>query len=103
MGGDGIGGMYVDWRLPNVRELHSRVDYGRHAPSLDPIFDTTAGPFCWTSTSRHNFEFKASYVGLHIFSQFEGGIGDTEYTDGFNIINGSPRELLHLRAVRDAP
>jgi len=27
-----------DWRLPNVRELQSIVDYGRHKPACDPIF-----------------------------------------------------------------
>jgi len=27
-----------NWRLPNVRELESIVDYGRHFPSIDPIF-----------------------------------------------------------------
>jgi len=27
-----------DWRLPNVRELDSLVDYGRARPAIDPIF-----------------------------------------------------------------
>jgi hypothetical protein len=43
-----------DWRLPNLRELHSLVDYGRANPAIDPVFgalprslDTTY----WSSTT----------------------------------------------------
>ena len=32
-----------DWRLPNVRELQSVVDYGRCYPALDPIFGEVTG------------------------------------------------------------
>ena len=40
-----------DWRLPNVRELHSIVDYGRRVgPSIDPVFDAVSSGF-WSSTS----------------------------------------------------
>ena len=39
-----------DWRLPNVRELQSIVDYGRSTPSIDPVFSTSNSPF-WSSTS----------------------------------------------------
>ena len=38
-----------DWRLPNVRELQSIVDYGR-SPSIDPVFDEMSNSY-WTSTS----------------------------------------------------
>jgi hypothetical protein len=30
-----------DWRIPNVKELQSIVDYGRFQPALDPIFGLT--------------------------------------------------------------
>jgi hypothetical protein len=39
-GGTGYAGR-DDWRIPNVRELHSIVDYGRSSPSIDPIFGPT--------------------------------------------------------------
>src|SRR5262249_38739794 len=47
-----------DWRLPNVRELQSIVDYGSIIPAIDPVFsanDPVIGslqsyPY-WTSTS----------------------------------------------------
>jgi hypothetical protein len=29
---------HEDWRLPNVRELQSLVDYGRVEPAIDPVF-----------------------------------------------------------------
>jgi hypothetical protein len=41
---------YSDWRLPNVRELESLVDYGRSQPSIDPIFTALNAPY-WTSTT----------------------------------------------------
>jgi hypothetical protein len=44
-----------DWRLPNVRELLSIVDYGQSNPSIHPIFGPTAGALTvasyWSSTS----------------------------------------------------
>jgi hypothetical protein len=39
-----------DWRLPNVRELQSIVDYGRGFPAIDPIFGEV-GTGHWSSTT----------------------------------------------------
>jgi hypothetical protein len=33
---------YCDWRIPNVKEAMSLLDYGRQFPSLDPIFHQAA-------------------------------------------------------------
>ena len=47
------------WRLPNIKELLSIVDYGRSNPAIDPIFGPTAGgsnrAAYWSSTSWATF------------------------------------------------
>jgi len=41
-----------DWRLPNIRELESIVDYGRWDPAFDPIFSGPTGDFYFSSSSN---------------------------------------------------
>ncbi|GAH49924.1 unnamed protein product, partial [marine sediment metagenome] len=42
---------FSDWRLPNVRELMSIVDYGRVNPTIDLAkFPDTHGSWYWSST-----------------------------------------------------
>jgi hypothetical protein len=41
---------YEDWRLPNIRELLSMVDYGRLNPCNDPVFQSW-GQWYWSSTT----------------------------------------------------
>jgi len=40
---------HTDWRLPNVRELQSIVDYGRVNPSVDPVFGALSDRY-WSSS-----------------------------------------------------
>jgi hypothetical protein len=49
-----------DWRLPNVRELQSIVDYRRARPSIDPVFGAFSYSY-WSSTSNADEPF---YVWL---------------------------------------
>ena len=42
----------TDWRLPNVRELQSIVDYGRWDPAIDPVFSVVSDFWYWSSSSR---------------------------------------------------
>jgi hypothetical protein len=33
---------YCDWRIPNIRELQSIIDFGRSGPAMDPVFHQAA-------------------------------------------------------------
>ncbi len=61
-----------DWRLPNVRELQSIVDYGREGPSLDPIFGTDAGWF-WMSTTSVRYPDYAWTINFDVGSVLQDG------------------------------
>ena len=63
---------YDDWRLPNARELHSIVDFGRHSPALHPVFGT-GSTINWTSTTTLNRRDQAWVVHL--------GFGDVGFGD----------------------
>ena len=61
-----------DWRLPNVHELQSIVDYGRFGPSIDPVFNALP-EFYWTSTTDADtpdngwgIGFNVGYVGVRV-------------------------------------
>lgn len=71
-------GGYTDWRLPNIRELNSIVDYGRLAPAINPIF--TCGPqdYFWSSTTV-NFSTRNVWV-----VQFEYGYDRSDFYKGSN-------------------
>jgi hypothetical protein len=46
---------YTDWRLPNVHELQSIVDYTRYNPSINTdYFPSTTPTFYYTSTTRND-------------------------------------------------
>ena len=45
-------GSKTDWRLPNVKELTSIVDYSKNGPAIDETaFPDTASMYYWSSTS----------------------------------------------------
>jgi hypothetical protein len=69
-----------DWRLPNVKELLSLVDYGRYGPALPSghPFMNVRNIYFWTSTSHIEFEDDAWVVGLG-YGNAKGGWN--QYTD----------------------
>jgi len=62
----------TDWRLPNVRELQSIVDYGRVHPAIDPVFSATPTPY-WSSSSMVNGPDSAWLVDFNIGLLILGG------------------------------
>ncbi|MBN1262612.1 MAG: DUF1566 domain-containing protein [Anaerolineae bacterium] len=71
---------YSDWRLPNVKELQSLVDYTRSpdttgSAAIDPLFDVTAitneagatdYPFYWSSTTHANWTESPGAYGAYV-------------------------------------
>jgi uncharacterized protein DUF1566 len=76
-----------DWRLPNIRELESLVDFSRVNPSIDPIFGMLPLS-CWSSTPL------AGNPDFAWFVSFSRGTIDDD--DGEDL-------SLYVRAVRSAP
>jgi hypothetical protein len=50
-GGRGFAG-HDDWRIPNVKELQSIVDYGRASPAVNPTLGPNSGGYYWSSTTH---------------------------------------------------
>ena len=42
---------HADWRLPNVKELQSIVDYGRYSPSINTTYFTSQSTNYWSGTT----------------------------------------------------
>ena len=56
---------HQDWRLPNIKELQSIVDYGKVTPSIDTTyFPNTASNAYWSSTTYAGSTAKAWYVSF---------------------------------------
>lgn len=67
---------HSDWRLPNVKELMSIVDYGRVSPAIDPTyFPATQSGYYWSSTADETNTNAAWVVG------FDGGIVSSDSMD----------------------
>jgi hypothetical protein len=91
---------HTDWRLPNLVEMQSIVNYGAVHPTAFTAFNTGCAAACtvttcsctqstftyWTSTTYQNFPTAALYVDF--------SVGISSFTD--------KDDTAHVRAVRDA-
>ena len=81
---------HTDWRLPDVKELHSLVDYSRSpdfssSAAIDPIFTTTSftneggyedwGSY-WSSTTHVNFNEEGTAAAYVSFGESLGYFSD---------------------------
>lgn len=90
---------HSDWRLPNVKELQSIVDYTRspsttNSAAIDPLFNSTpikneAGqsdyPFYWSSTTHSNWTNKAGDAAAYV--SFGRAMGNMD--GGWNDVHGA--------------
>ena len=78
---------YSDWRLPNIKELSSIVDFGSTRPAINQsVFpNTPSGPY-WSSTPSRANELQSLYIGFQA-----GDYGAADRTE----------HRIYLRLVRD--
>lgn len=73
---------YNDWRLPNIRELHSIVDDGRYSPAIAPVFISRSDSY-WSSTTYESYYYAWS----------------VDFDDGHTTHESKSYDLLYLRCV----
>ena len=93
-GGAGFAG-HNDWRLANIRELLSIVDYSRSDPPIDPVFGPTRGvsnyAAYWSSTSWVGYQPEGNAWGVEFADSYSNPIG---------VLIFGKSSALHARAVR---
>jgi hypothetical protein len=100
---------YRDWRVPNVKEMQSIIDYSRHEPALSMAFSWLCGEGCsmmgetgcscighglmWTSTTSSADPERAWYVNM--------ATGQVLYKNRFYPLDDKHKyDELGVRAVR---
>lgn len=88
---------HTDWRLPNVKELQSIVDYSRHDPALDPHYFSQSDPtgWFWSSTTHgENFRF-ANYICFGKCIAVDGTDVHGAGAQRSDPKTGDPNEFIH--------
>jgi hypothetical protein len=91
---------HTDWRVPNVNEIQSLVDYDRTTPSISPAFNTGCIPGCTVLTCSCTDPFAIYWTSTT--SQFSGSSAWYQSFD-LSFRNSQPKTVAgRVRAVRDA-
>jgi uncharacterized protein DUF1566 len=88
---------HTDWRVPNVKELQSIVDYGTFNPAVDAAFNTSCSSGCTVLTcscTQSSFYWSATTTAGN-----PGGAWLVNFVNGA-VGTGSKANLLYVRAVR---
>jgi hypothetical protein len=89
-----------NWRLPNIHELRSLIDYSRHDPALpdDHPFSMVQPVWYWSSTTNPVYTSGAFNVGL---SRGSVHVGPKFYTaPGSSRVGNKEKALLGVWPVR---
>lgn len=72
---------YSDWRLPNIIELRTLVDYARSNPAIDTVIFQYANPslYYWSSTTDASYTSNAWTVGFYDGYDYNRDKSDSNY------------------------
>ena len=88
---------HTDWRLPNVKELVSIVNYENVGPAVSPAFNTNCISPCTVLTcSCTQASFYWSSSSYAIYPQFDWNV---DFVDG-SVSPNPPASNFFVRAVR---
>jgi hypothetical protein len=93
-----------DWRLPNINELRSLVDYSRHDPALPAghPFANVQSAWYWSSTTNPVYTAGAYTVGMSRGSIHITGKISSPFTFGGSRVDEKVGNILGVWPVRNA-
>ena len=87
----------TSWRLPNVKELQSIVNYENFVPSVSPAFNTACAATCTVLTC--SCTAASDYWSSSTLANSPTGAWDVNFSNG--LVNSVDKSnTFHVRAVR---